>query len=83
MPLNWKKNPLLVFVVFTAVHQRNFVAFVFVGRFGALKAKARVSLKKLEGLQLKISWFQYFYGKRKENSHSCCKQSIASSLLNR
>lgn len=54
MPLNWKENPLLVFVVFTAIHQRDFKTFVFVWYVGAFQALACVGLEELKGLRGKF-----------------------------
>jgi len=50
MPLDWKENPLLVFVIFTAVDQRYLEAFVFVGNIGTLQAAAGVSLQELKSI---------------------------------
>jgi len=53
MPFDWKQNPLLVFVVFTAIHQRHFETFVFGGNVGgALQAHSCVGLKELQGICL-------------------------------
>lgn len=55
MPLNRKENPLLVFVVFTAIYQWHFVAFVFEKNVRTLQTHARVCLENLKSLWMEKS----------------------------